>query len=141
MRCGLEIGGLKLATSLVLVLTALAQGLSVHAASVAGKIIIAHAAMNARVAPLWIAQEQGFFAKNGLATNAIFIRQAPILVVALTAGDVQVGYTGGTSAMAAAIGGADLKLVATLTNWLNYDLVAAPSIKSAPDLQIGRAHV
>ena len=135
MRCGLEIGGLKLATSLVLVLTALAQGLSVHAASVAGKIIIAHAAMNARVAPLWIAQEQGFFAKNGLATNAIFIRQAPILVVALTAGDVQVGYTGGTSAMAAAIGGADLKLVATLTNWLNYDLVAAPSIKSAPDLR------
>jgi ABC-type nitrate/sulfonate/bicarbonate transport system substrate-binding protein len=105
------------------------------AASSPAKIAIAHAAMNARVAPLWIAQEHGFFAKNGVAANTIFIRQAPILVVALTAGDVRVGYTGGTSAMAAAIGGADLRLVATLTNWLNYDLVAVPSIKSAKDLR------
>jgi ABC-type nitrate/sulfonate/bicarbonate transport system substrate-binding protein len=110
------------------------DGLESWAASAPAKVVIAHAAMNARVAPLWIAQERGFFGKNGLATTVIFIRQAPILVVALTAGDVQVGYTGGTSAMAAAIGGADLKLVATLTNWLNYDLVAAPSIKSAKDL-------
>ena len=111
------------------------QSLRTEGAAAPPKIVIAHAAMNARVAPLWVAQEQGFFAKNGLTANAIFIRQAPILVAALTAGDVQVGYTGGTSAMAAVIGGADLKLVATLTNWLNYDLVAAPSVKSAKDLR------
>ena len=111
------------------------DGLESWAASAPAKIVIAHAAMNARVAPLWVAQEQGFFARNEVAANAIFIRQAPILVAALTAGDVQIGYTGGTSAMAAVIGGADLKLVATLTNWLNYDLVAAPSIKSAKDLR------
>jgi len=111
------------------------QSLRTEGAAAPPKIVIAHAAMNARVAPLWVAQEQGFFAKNGLTANAIFIRQAPILVAALTAGDVQVGYTGATSAMAAVIGGADLKLVATLTNWLNYDLVAAPSVKSAKDLR------
>ena len=111
------------------------QSLRTEGAAAPPKIVIAHAAMNARVAPLWVAQEQGFFAKNGLTANAIFIRQAPILVAALTAGDVQVGYTGGTSAMAAVSGGADLKLVATLTNWLNYDLVAAPSVKSAKDLR------
>jgi len=106
-----------------------------RAASAPAKIVIAHAAMNARVAPLWIAQDQGFFAKNGLTTNTIFIRQAPILVAALTAGDVQIGYTGGTSALAAVVGGADLKMIACLTNWLNYDLVAGPSIKSAKDLR------
>ena len=35
------------------------------------KTIIAHAAMNARVAPLWVAQDQGFFVKNGVAANAL----------------------------------------------------------------------
>ncbi|HEY3305992.1 MAG TPA: ABC transporter substrate-binding protein [Candidatus Binatia bacterium] len=105
------------------------------AASSPAKIVIAHAAMNARVAPLWVAQEHGFFAKNGVAANTIFIRQAPVLVAALSVGDVQIGYTGGTSVMAAVAGGADLKMIASLINRLGYDLVAAPSIKSAKDLR------
>lgn len=106
-----------------------------QAASPPAKIVIAHAAMNARVAPLWVAQEQGFFAKNGIAANTIFIRQAPVLVAALTAGDVQVGYTGGTAALAAVVGGAELKMIGSLTNRLGYDLVAAANIKSAAALR------
>ncbi len=105
------------------------------AASPPAKIVIAHAAMNARVAPLWVAQDYGFFSKNGIAANTIFIRQAPVLVAALTAGDVQVGYTGGTAALAAVVGGAELKMIGSLTNRLGYDLVAAPNIKSAADLR------
>jgi NitT/TauT family transport system substrate-binding protein len=106
-----------------------------RAASAPGKIVIAHAAMNARVAPLWVAEDHGFFAKYGTPASTIFIRQAPILVAALTAGDVKVGYTGGSSVLAAVMGGADLKMVATLTNRLGYDLVAAPSIKTPKDLR------
>ncbi len=106
-----------------------------RAASAPGKIVIAHAAMNARVAPLWVAEDHGFFAKYGTPASTIFIRQAPILVAALTAGDVKVGYTGGSSVLAAVMGGADLKMVATLTNRLGYDLVAAPSIKTSKDLR------
>jgi len=105
------------------------------AASPPAKIVIAHAAMNARVAPLWVAEDHGFFAKNGVAANTIFIRQAPVLVAALTAGDVQIGYTGGTAVLAAVVGGIDLKMIASLTNRLGYDLVAAPNIKSAKDLR------
>jgi NitT/TauT family transport system substrate-binding protein len=123
---------LNIVSALVLILTCGADSL---AASLSQKIVIAHAAMNARVAPLWVAQEHGFFAKNGVAANTIFIRQAPVLVAALTAGDVQVGYTGGTAALAAVVGGADLKMIGSLTNRLGYDLVAAPSIKSAADLR------
>jgi ABC-type nitrate/sulfonate/bicarbonate transport system substrate-binding protein len=29
-------------------------------------VVIAHAAMNFRVAPLWVAQDQGFFNKYGI---------------------------------------------------------------------------
>ena len=98
-------------------------------------MVIGHAALNARVAPLWIAEDQGFFAKYGVQGNAIFIRQAPVLVAALTAGDVQAAYTGGTTVLTAVTGGADLKTIATLTNKLGYDVVTAPSIKSAKDLR------
>jgi ABC-type nitrate/sulfonate/bicarbonate transport system substrate-binding protein len=91
--------------------------------------------MNARVAPLWVAEDHGFFVKHGVNASAIFIRQAPVLVAALTAGDVHAAYTGGTTVLTAVAGGADLKIIATLTNKLGYDIVAAPSIKTAKDLR------
>src|SRR5688572_31405125 len=80
------------------------------------KFVIGHAAMNARVAPLWVAEDLGFFAKQGVSVNAIFIRQAPVLVAALTAGDVHAAYTGGTTVLPAVAGGADLKIIGSLTN-------------------------
>lgn len=99
------------------------------------KVVIGHAALNARVAPLWIAEDHGFFIKHGVTANSIFIRQAPILVAALTAGDVHAAYTGGTTVLTAVTGGADLKTIATLTNRLGYDVVAAPGIKTAKELR------
>lgn len=67
----------------------IAQYSETHAAAPSRKVVIGHAAMNARVAPLWAAEDHGFFTKYGVNANAIFIRQAPVLVAALTAGDVQ----------------------------------------------------
>lgn len=96
--------------------------------------MIGHAALNARVAPLWVAEDLGFFVKHGVKASAIFIRQAPVLVAALTAGDVHAAYTGGTRALTAVTGGADLKTIATLTNRVGYDVVAGPNIKTAMDL-------
>jgi ABC-type nitrate/sulfonate/bicarbonate transport system substrate-binding protein len=82
-----------------------------QAASAPRNFVIGHAAMNARVAPLWVGEDHGFFAKQGVSVNAIFIRQAPILVAALTAGDVHAAYTGGTTVLTAVASGADLKII------------------------------
>jgi NitT/TauT family transport system substrate-binding protein len=111
------------------------ESIQSYAATPARKVVIGHAAMNARVAPLWVAEDHGFFIKHGVNASAIFIRQAPVLVAALTAGDVHAAYTGGTTVLTAVAGGADLKIIATLTNRLGYDIVAAPSIKTAKDLR------
>jgi ABC-type nitrate/sulfonate/bicarbonate transport system substrate-binding protein len=44
-------------------------------AAVAGpRVVVAHAAMNARVAPLWVARDRGFFAKYGAAAETIVVR-------------------------------------------------------------------
>lgn len=105
-------------------------------AAAAGKpLVVAHAAMNARVAPLWVAIERGFFSKYGIPAETIFIRQAPTLVAALTSGDIQVGYTGGTAVLGAAASGSDLKILAAFTNRVTYDVVARRGIKSPEELR------
>lgn len=122
---------LKLTVALFLIVSSVSS----HAATPVRKAVIGHAALNARVAPLWVAEDFGFFIKHGVNANAIFIRQAPVLVAALTAGDVHAAYTGGTTVLTAVTSGADLKTIATLTNKLGYDVVAGPNIKTAKDLR------
>src|SRR5215813_13546697 len=83
--------------------------ISVEAASLT-KIIVGHAAVNPRVVPLWTAQEQGFFAKNGLDAEVVFIRNAPILTSALTAGRINIGYAAGEAlVLVVAANGVDIK--------------------------------
>lgn len=120
---------------LCFVLLILGNAGDARAAATPAKMVIGFAAMNARVIPLWAAKEEGFFAKNDVDAEPIFIRGAPTLNAALLSGDIQAGYTGGTAVMGAAVGGADLKILAVLTSKVTYDLVARPAIKSPEDLR------
>jgi len=104
-------------------------------ASAQAKIVIAYAAMNARLVPLWAAEEQRFFNKYSVDAQLVFVRGAPTLNAAMVSGDIQLGYTGGTAVLGAAVGGADLKILAVFTNRVTYDLVARPNIKSLEDLR------
>ena len=115
----------------ILLLTALSGG----PAAAQSKSVIAHAAVNARVLPLWVAREQGFFTRYGVPAETIFIRQAPTLVAALTSGDIQIGYTGGTAVLGSAASGSDLKILAAFTNRVTYDVVARKGIKTPEDLR------
>jgi NitT/TauT family transport system substrate-binding protein len=108
---------------------------SAQAASTAKHVVIAYAAMNARVAPLWIARERGFFAKYGIDAETIFVRGAPTLVAAMQSNEVDVGYTGGTAVVGAVANGADLKVLAAFTNRVTYDLMVRPGMKSREDLR------
>jgi NitT/TauT family transport system substrate-binding protein len=106
-----------------------------QAASPSKHIVIAYAAMNARVAPLWVARERGFFTKYGIDAETIFVRGAPTLVAAMQSNEIDVGYTGGTAVVGAVANGADLKVLAAFTNRVTYDLMVRPGIKSAEDLR------
>ena len=112
-------------------------GLPLHAdgAAAGKKVVIAYAAMNARVAPLWVARERGFFAKYGVSADTIFVRGAPTLVAAMAANEIDVGYTGGTAVVGAVANGADLKVLSAFTNRVTYDLMVKPGIKTPEDLR------
>jgi NitT/TauT family transport system substrate-binding protein len=101
----------------------------------ASKVAISFAGVNPRQTPLWIAQEQGLFAKHGVDADVVFIRTGPIQVAAVSSGATQLAYSGPASVLGAAAGGTDLRLMASFTNKLTYTMIARPEIKRAEDLR------
>jgi ABC-type nitrate/sulfonate/bicarbonate transport system substrate-binding protein len=108
---------------------------SVSVAAVAPKIVLAHGALNARLAPLWIAQEQKFFAKYGVDSTVILVRQIQIMVSGLGTREIDIALSSGSTLLGAAAGGLDAKMVAALNGKVTYELVGAPSIKTPADLR------
>jgi len=99
------------------------------------KVVVGYAAMNGRVSPLWIADEQGFLAKYGLQADQVYVRGAPLLVAGMASGDIQFGRSGGSATLAAVGAGHDFKIIATFSSRNSYDLIARPNIKRPEDLR------
>ena len=73
--------------------------------------------------------------KTALTCSLIFIPGSPTLIASLNTGDVHLGFTGGTATLGAAVGGLDLKIVASFADCVQTDLVVRPEIKTAADLK------
>jgi NitT/TauT family transport system substrate-binding protein len=99
------------------------------------KITVGVAAMSPRTIPLIIAQEQGLFAKQGIEARVVLIKGAPILVASLVSGELEVGYTGGTSVVGAAAQGSYLKILSSVSSKLTHTMLASPSVKNAEQLR------
>jgi len=109
--------------------------LSVFAAVTPTRVVIGYAAMNARVAPLWITEEQGILAKYGLQSQQVYLRGAPTLVAGMASGDIHFGRSGGSATLAAVGAGHDFKVIASFSSRNSYDLMARPNIKRAEELR------
>jgi NitT/TauT family transport system substrate-binding protein len=99
------------------------------------KITIGIAAVSPRSIPLYIAQEQGLFAKQNIDARIILIKGAPILVASLVSGELEVGYTGGTSVVGAAASGSNLKILASISSKLTHTMLALPNLKTPEQLR------
>src|SRR5229473_3295930 len=99
------------------------------------KIRLSHSALESSNAVWYLAQDRGFYKKNGLDVDLIFISSTTISVSSLMAGDVEVANASGGAIASAVVAGADLVLVACYLNSLPYELVVQESIKSAEDLK------
>ena len=101
----------------------------------APKVRISQSAVSARSTILWTAQELGLFAKHGVDLEAIYLRTSPLQMTALATGEVQFAASGGAPILSAVSGGQDLKIIASSSNRLTYDLVVRPEIKETKDLR------
>jgi ABC-type nitrate/sulfonate/bicarbonate transport system substrate-binding protein len=122
----------KILCALVLLIASWATQLSVSASQ---DVIVGYANISARVSPLWIGQEKGFFAKYGVNVQPVYMPGSPVMIASLSTGQIQLANTGGTAALGAAAGGLDLRVIGTFTSRIPFDLVVKPAIKSAQDLR------
>ena len=53
------------------------------AALAATHLAIGYSTINPRIAPLWIAQEKGYFQKYGIDTTLVFVRSTPLLIASM----------------------------------------------------------
>jgi NitT/TauT family transport system substrate-binding protein len=117
------------------VVSCLVAGTSAAAGEPPRKIRAAITSISGSMAPPWAAHEAGIFRKYGLQVEVIAMPSGVQGTNALIAGEVAfVQIAGGTTA-GAAVGGADLKIVATTVGTLVLNLVVRPEIATPEQLR------
>jgi len=101
----------------------------------ADRLRIAYSSISAAYAGIWVARDAGFFAKEGLEDQIIFIPSATQLAQVLVAGDVDIASLGGGPVMAASLSGADLKVVGNNVNKLIFSIHTKPEVKTLEELR------
>ncbi len=101
----------------------------------ADRLRIAYSSISAAYAGIWVARDAGFFAKEGLEDQIIFIPSATQLAQVLVAGDVDIASLGGGPVMAASLSGADLKVIGNNVNKLIFSIHTKPDVKTLEELR------
>lgn len=99
-----------------------------------GQVLAAYSEIVTSNLPMWAAKEGGIYQKNGLDVDVRLI-ESSLAVSALVAGQVQFSGVGGSETLAAAVSGADVKILATTTPVYPYKLEVAAAIKTPADLK------
>src|SRR3989475_11165592 len=99
-------------------------------------ITVAYSATSGTFSPLWVAVDQGLFAKQGLDIRMTYIQGNRVLLSALTAGEIQL-YQGAAEGLIRLVSaGGDGLLIATQYNFVgHYVLMTDPSITRLEELR------
>ena len=85
--------------------------------------------------PSWVAAEGGYFTREGLHAELIYIRGGPQTLSALLGGDVHFAQVYSGPILSARLTGADTVIVAGLINQPLFSVITAPSIDKPEDLR------
>jgi ABC-type nitrate/sulfonate/bicarbonate transport system substrate-binding protein len=94
-----------------------------HAADSTIKFPFVYGSISVNTLPLWVAKEQGFFRKYNLDPQLVFIISGRA-AQAMVAGEVDVQYNGASHVANALINGADMIVLLSFQNKLNFPLVS-----------------
>ena len=96
---------------------------------------VAYVAVSGTQAGLWVAQGAGLFRNHGLEPRFVYIAGGSRVVQSMLGGDIQIAAAAPSSAVDAALSGADLVTIAGMVNVAAFYLVVRPEIKSLLDLR------
>jgi NitT/TauT family transport system substrate-binding protein len=122
-------GFLSSLINLFLVASLLSEG------TAAEKIRVATAGLAASSAAVWATLETKAFQKHGLEVEYIIIDNGTVGGQALLAGELQYLVSTGALAITANVKGGDLTIIGGIINFIPFQLIGRPEIKSAEDLK------
>lgn len=101
----------------------------------AERIRIGYSSISGSYIGIWVAHDAGLFTKEGLEDQIILIPSGSQLAQVTVAGEVEVGSFNGSSAMAASVNGADIKIIGNTVNKMIFSIYAKPEIKTIEGLK------
>ena len=93
--------------------------------------------------PVWVAKSAGFFERQGLDVNIVFVEGSPRTVQTLIAGESEIAESTGPSVLNARAAGSPAVIIAGFINVMPYYLIVNGSINSPADLKgkVGANHI
>src|SRR3954468_15739689 len=108
---------LELALSVVLLLCFFTRGIQ------APPMRISYSAISGAMSSLWIAQEGGYFKREGLDVELLYIGGGSLLIQSMLSGDVPIAYGPSVPVINAGLRGADLVLIGNTGNSLVFSIM------------------
>ena len=96
---------------------------------------VAYSAISGAMSSLWVAQEGGYFKREGLETELLYIGGGSLLIQAMLSGDVPFAYGPSVPVINASLRGADLVLIGNTGNSLVFSVMSRPEIKQPAQLK------
>lgn len=100
----------------------------------AAPLRIAYSAISGAMASLWLAQEGGYFKREGLDTELLYIGGGSLLIQSMLSGEVPFAYGPSVPVINASLHGADLVLIGNTGNSLVFSVMSRPEIKQPAQL-------
>lgn len=107
----------------------------------AAPLRIAYSAISGAMASLWLAQEGGYFKREGLDTELLYIGGGSLLIQSMLSGEVPFAYGPSVPVINASLHGADLVLIGNTGNSLVFSVMSRPEIKQPAQLKGRRVGV
>jgi NitT/TauT family transport system substrate-binding protein len=99
------------------------------------KFTVSYSSFNMPAAIVWIAKDEGLFAKYGLSEQLIFIPGGTTAMSALVSGNIDFAQLTGSPGAYAYLGGADVVYLAASMDSMSYQIVARPETRTVQDLK------
>ena len=116
-------------------LTAISLLMGAHLGRAQDRVRVGWAAMTASHTPLWVAQDRGFFAKQGLVAESIFFGAGPPAMQALVAGDLDIVITSAPNVVNPRLGGVDAVMILSIIPTFIDHIISAANITTTEQLR------
>ncbi len=115
--------------------------LASYTTAAAEKLRACYPAIAGNIAPLWIAKEKGFFARQGLDVDLTFIRGGTTAVAVMLSREATFCMIAGPGLILSHLSGSDLVMVAGITNTFDFTVFGAKGIQKIEELRGKKAAV